>query len=65
MPKGINWIDEERATKILGYKKHWLRTLTRDPKRKTLPIRTSKINHKTILYSGDDIQNYINKNSIA
>lgn len=60
MPKeNINWVNEAKACEMLGYAKKTLRIKTRDEKRKTLPIRTSKINHKTILYSGTDIENFI------
>lgn len=61
----INWISEEEASRVLGYKKNSLRILTRNEKRKRLPIRTSKINHKTILYSKTDIEDFINQRSIA
>jgi hypothetical protein len=60
--KPVNWVSEERALEMLfnGYTKSSLRIFTRNEKRKKLPIRTKKLNHKTILYSGTDILNYIN-----
>lgn len=61
----FNWMSEEQAAQKLGYKVESLRILTRNEKRKTLPIRTSKINRKTILYSGTDIENYINQRATA
>ena len=57
--EAINWVSEEVAMQRLGYTKESLRILTRNEKRKTLPIRTSKPNRKTVLYSGNDIENYI------
>jgi hypothetical protein len=65
MQKGINWMSEEDAMKLLSYSKSSLRIFTRNEKRKKLPIRTSKLNNKTILYSGQDIQNYINQRATA
>jgi hypothetical protein len=60
--KGVNWISEERALQMLfnSYTKSSLRIFTRNQKRKKLPIRTKKLNHKTILYSAIDIENFIN-----
>jgi hypothetical protein len=60
--KTINWVSEERALEMLfhGYAKSSLRIFTRNEKRKKLPIMTKKLNHKTILYSGTDIETYIN-----
>jgi hypothetical protein len=60
--KDIEWVSEVRALEMLfhGYKKSSLRLFTRNEKKKKLPIRTKKLNHKTILYSGTDIENYIN-----
>jgi hypothetical protein len=60
MAKTINWIREEEATAILGYKKESLRILCRNEKRKRLPIRSIKLNFKTFLYSKADIEAYIN-----
>jgi hypothetical protein len=55
-------ITEAEALQMLGYtNKYVLRRNTRDPKRKTLPIRTAKLNSTTILYSKLDIENYINQ----
>jgi hypothetical protein len=49
MAKPINWISEEQATQKLGYTKESLRLFTRNERMKKLPIRTTKINAKTIL----------------
>lgn len=59
----INWIDENTAAAKLGYKPLSLRLFTRNEKRRKLPIRTKKLNHRTILYSMVDIDNYINNAS--
>ena len=58
----INWVNEQRAIEMLhnAYTKSSLRILTRNEKRKRLPIRTKKLNAKTILYSGTDIELFIN-----
>lgn len=61
----FNWMSEKDAAEKLGYKVESLRILARNEKRKTLPIRSTKINRKTILYSGTDIDNYINQKAIA
>lgn len=58
--QNINWISEEEAMKILGYSKSSLRIFTRNEKRKKLDIRTRKLNHRKILYSGTDINSFIN-----
>lgn len=67
MPKQpeINWCSESEAMQLLGYKKNSLRILTRNEKSKTLPIRTTKPNYKTVLYSKTDIQNFINQLATA
>lgn len=65
MAKPINWCKESEAMELLGYTKESLRILTRNEKRKRLPIRTSKINHKTILYSKQDIEDFINEKQFA
>jgi hypothetical protein len=61
----INWISEEQATQKLGYTKESLRLFTRNERMKKLPIRTTKINAKTILYSMTDIEEYINSKQLA
>lgn len=64
MKKTTEWIDEDTAMKILGYKKSSLRIFTRDPKRKKLPIRTVKLQSKKILYSKTDIEDFIHELNI-
>jgi hypothetical protein len=61
--KAINWCKESEAMELLGYTKESLRILTRNEKRKRIPVRTSKINHKTILYSKTDIEQFIDQQS--
>lgn len=58
----INWVAETEAIKLLhnAYTKESLRIFTMNEKRKKLPIRTKKLNHKTVLYSSTDIIDYIN-----
>jgi hypothetical protein len=63
MSKGINWISEEDACQKLGINKYTLRTYTRNEKRKKLDLRTAKLSKTKILYSGVDIENYINERS--
>lgn len=60
MAKPLNYITEEEAMKMLGLKKYSLRILTRNEQRKTYPIRSAKLNYKTIIYSKTDIETYIN-----
>jgi hypothetical protein len=55
-----DWIEEEEAARLLGYKVPVLRIYTYNPKKAKLPIRFSKVSRKRIVYSGTDIQNYIN-----
>lgn len=57
----INWIREEKAMEMLGLAKSSLRIYTMNEKRRKLDIRTKKLNHKTILYSGSDIERFINQ----
>jgi hypothetical protein len=57
----INWIREEEAMKMLNYSKSSLRIFTRNEKRKKLDIRTRKLNHKTVIYSKTDIEQFINQ----
>lgn len=66
MAKGINWLTEEEAVKALkyAYSPTSLQIFTRNEKRKKLPIRTVKIGKK-ILYSGRDIEKYINDQAIS
>jgi hypothetical protein len=56
----IQWINEERAAELLGYKVPVLRIYTYNEKKAKLPIRYAKINRKKIVYSLTDINNYIN-----
>lgn len=60
--EGINWLTESEALQALknAYSKKCLQVYTRDEKRKKLPIRTTKVGRK-ILYSGVDIQNFLNQ----
>jgi hypothetical protein len=58
-----NWCSEAEAMQMLGYTKQSLRILTRNEKQKTLNIRTTKPNYRTVLYSKTDILNHINKNA--
>lgn len=62
MAKGINWLTEEEAVKAMKnvYSPTSLQIFTRNEKRKKLPIRTTKIGKK-ILYSGVDIENFLNQ----
>ena len=60
-----NWCSEEEAMRLLGYKKASLRILTRNEKQKTLPVRITKPNYKTILYSKYDIEKYIESKVVA
>lgn len=59
---GINWVTEERAVEMLfnAYTPLSLQIFTRNEKRRKLPIRTKKLGRK-ILYSGADIENYLNE----
>jgi predicted DNA-binding transcriptional regulator AlpA len=57
----INWVKEQEAMQMLGYSKSSLRIFTMNEKRKKLPIRTKKLNHKTVLYSKMDIEQFINQ----
>jgi hypothetical protein len=58
----INWVKEQEAMQMLGYSKSSLRIFTMNEKRKKLPIRTKKLNHKTVLYSAPlDIDQFINQ----
>lgn len=61
--QNYNWISEEKACELLGYKKSSLRILTRTVK--SLPIRTTKPNYRTVLYSGVDIDAYIDSKATA
>lgn len=58
--EAINWVDGETAVKMLfnSYCYKVLKTYTRDPKRKKLPIATRKLG-KQILFSGADIQTFL------
>jgi hypothetical protein len=60
-----NWCSEEEAMKLLGYQRDSLRILTRNAKRKTIPVRTTKPNYRTIYYSKTDIENYLNERATA
>jgi hypothetical protein len=61
----FNWCSEEEAMKLLGYTKASLRILTRNEKRKSVPVRTSKPNYHTFLYSKTDIEKYIEERATA
>jgi hypothetical protein len=61
----INWCSEEEAMQLLGYQRDSLRILTRNAKRKTLPIKTTKPNYRKILYSKTDIENFLNDRATA
>lgn len=57
----INWVSEKVAMELLGYSKHSLRVFTMNEKRKKLPVRAKKLNAKTVIYSGVDIENFKNQ----
>jgi hypothetical protein len=57
----INWISEQEAMQMLGYAKSSLRIFTMNEKRKKLPIRAKKLNHKKVIYSKTDIEQFINQ----
>jgi hypothetical protein len=57
----FNWVTQDRAVEMLhhAYTPLSLQIFTRNEKRKKLPIRTKKLGKK-ILYSGSDIESFIN-----
>lgn len=58
MAKRTYYIDEQTASKMLGYKPYSMRRFCRGSEKK-LPIRTAKLNYRTVVYALKDIEDFI------